>query len=288
VNDRDFEVSFRRESRGGALSRRPRASLDAIAARSRVVLLVHGFNVSEDVANQCFTTLADSLVQIAPRLSGEIGYVHWPGDNTWGIDPLRSYQKRVHTAIACAPLLIQFIERCEDAAHAPSEIVLIAHSLGARVVVETLLILLHAKTQRTIRIVLMAAAYPEVLTKQPTVAAGLALATSLVLFSPADFILSATFPTGERWAGVSGKGPLEAVGLFGKPVEDVWSKRLRMKGYGHGDYWTHPRAHAVICRWLGFSVAVPPSESALVSRPAAERDTASRDAASRSTTTRGR
>src|SRR5439155_24462121 len=101
-------------------------------------LLLHGYNVSEREAEREFSDFEDALTSIAPPLSSELGRVLWPGD--WGVPFVRglSYPWRVRTAIACAPQLADYISRRVTPGGTPTAVVIVAHSLGCRLVLEAL------------------------------------------------------------------------------------------------------------------------------------------------------
>jgi pimeloyl-ACP methyl ester carboxylesterase len=229
----------------------------AFDGRSRLVLLVHGYNVPEDKAVKEFDGFIGSILKLAPGLNGQIGIMLWPGDYrpvwSWA-----SYPWRVHTAINCAKQLAEYLLARRDMNGNIPEVILIAHSLGCRLVLEALK-LLPSDHRLSIKIILMAAAYPVALLKGPKAALQVKTAkAAVVLYSDSDKVLRFLFPAGERIARTAGSEPVEAVGLNGLPDAGVWSERTPMHAHKHGDYWKSERVRDAICRSLGFLVTNRP------------------------------
>lgn len=263
MNDDHFEITLRRDSRGGRVARKLKGNEEAFdprkGERERFVLLVHGFNASEDEAFEAFDRFKGAMLQIAPALEKDIGYVFWPGDYYAGpgsgVYRWAVYPRRVRTAIQCASELAGYIRKRISVNRKPPEFVFVAHSLGCRLVIEALS-LLSIQERQSVRLILMAAAYPVNLVASAKAPGTSQLKSSLVLFSKADAVLRVFFPPGERLARTSGNGWPEAVGLRGLPLLGPWTERAEMSGFDHDRYWKSSDVQEEVCRFLGFTVAI--------------------------------
>lgn len=262
----EYEITLRRDSRGGGKSERPFLSIDAIdLSYDRYVLLIHGWNTTADGAKEVYRSWSTSLLELASSLAGKIGFVYWPADKV-GAEQYFSYPARVHTAIECAPDLAETLGKWAYSRGRFPEIVLIAHSLGARLLIETLKNL-KPEQRATVSVVLMAAAYPVDDALDPATADVLASVRSMVLYSISDDVLRYTFPTAEWAAKLPGARRFEAVGLYGGPIE-TWGERRMMNRLGHNEYWQNDGVRRRICRFLGIPVAVDTPERELPSKSA--------------------
>ncbi len=178
----------------------------------------------------------------AAELERLLGDAFWPGDADWPgpLDWLDAlvYPAAVHTAQQAAVLLADLIERIPGLLRAH----FVAHSLGCRVVLETLNFL-WARGRLSIGAICLMAASVERDTVAPggrfadlLAALGEAGSEILVLHSRRDQVLRFTFPLGQTGAG-EGFLP-EALGLEGPPPGmpgRVTGRRVA--GANHGDYW---------------------------------------------------
>jgi hypothetical protein len=205
--------------------------LQAVQGRN-VLLGVHGFNVSraDGIAK---LSAWESVLSLPPNCLF-VG-VLWPGDSRWA--PVLDYPFEDQEAINSAALLADFLNTyCDDAA----SLSFASHSLGARVVLETLGRLQHDVTQVT----LMAGAinddclnqqYPDVVNKLKRLA---------ILASLGDDVLKMAFPLGNPLAGIISEGHpywSGALGRYGprspRPTNLKSSWLIPTDwDYGHGDY----------------------------------------------------
>jgi hypothetical protein len=176
-------VSLRALSAGGAVLRDPRLTpADLLLAADELVLLVHGFNNSEDHA---FASYRDFMANIGPIWAPQSAGVFWPGDGRTG-DPnasagwrsvllsAASYPYQPQRATEAAGYLVDVVTRAcvfrETVAarrgRRSAELVvnIVAHSMGCRLALEMLRLLRSALTGgvhlRIRHVALMAAAVP--------------------------------------------------------------------------------------------------------------------------------
>lgn len=211
-------------------------SVDEFArqARGRDVLFgTHGFNVNRYDGITSLTGW-ESLMDLGDN-SFFVGIL-WPGDSRWA--PVLDYPFEDSEAIASASLLALFIERYFTAAASLS---FVSHSLGARMILETISRMPRLKVTQ---VILMAGAINDdcLSTKYK----GLAdkLKDISVLASHGDRVLQVAFPLGNPLAGIISEGHPYWHGALGRSgpdrpcpsnvdphwqIPDDWS-------YGHGDY----------------------------------------------------
>jgi hypothetical protein len=231
-------ITLRQDSRGGVpLTREVEGSELAFSRRSRLILLVHGYNVSRNEAERSFAQFENNLRKFSPSLVNDICHVYWPGDaRAPGIRALM-YPRKIAPAIESARLFGKFLGRRRGYAGMECELVIIAHSLGCRMALESLDEVL--KTPARVALILMAAAVPVQLLGQGTAlrwnVRTAAPVIRSVFFSRTDDVLQLAFPIGQS-AGGEGLFP-EAVGLKGQPPLGLWTSRTDMSGFGHSDYW---------------------------------------------------
>lgn len=242
--------------------------------RSRLVFLVHGYNDTEDDARKNFQQLTDELRDLGPRTNGilaDLGYTYWPGN--WILGPLSgiSYPFEIRKAVESGTNFGLYLAHLAGPAGTPTQVYLVAHSLGCRVVLE-ILGTLDAAAGGSLVVsgtCFMAAAIPVDMAEERWARiVGIARpATASVLYSTADTILHFFFPIGETLAG-EGFFPT-AVGRFGQP-DGVWNRRDDLTPDGHGAYWSDPRAARTVARLLGVPVPSDPPRSEIPDRALAE------------------
>lgn len=197
-----------------------------------VLIATHGFNVNRQDGISGLH-IWHSLLQLPPS-SAFVGLL-WPGDSIWahGLD----YPDEPKVANLAGQLLAPFIDKNFAGA---SSISFASHSLGARVVLETVALM----STPVRRVILMAGAIDDnCLNTEFQNAAGKIGAIS-VLASRKDRVLSTLFPLGNLIAGIIAEGHPwwhAAIGHagpskqwpsnFGAPfmIPDVWE-------FDHGDY----------------------------------------------------
>jgi len=201
------------------------------AAGRRLVIAVHGFNVSRDGGVRSLTELEARLALGAgDRFLG----VLWPGDF---LIPVINYAFEAADAVACGKMLAEALNHWFAGAAAIS---LVSHSLGGRLVLQTL----SGLSRKAQEACLTAAAVDyDCLEKQYLAAAG-NIGRLSVLASGKDKVLRLAYPAGDFLSDLFGdsdspfrralglKGPHRPFGLpsFHQQIPDA-------AGYGHGDYF---------------------------------------------------
>ncbi|MGH0034654.1 MAG: alpha/beta hydrolase [Myxococcota bacterium] len=219
----------------------------------RVALLVHGFNNDEREATEAYAALRRNL----PEGPAQVGCFHWPGDADFGwfrFADFLSYPDEIPDAREAARVLANHLVDLHRDCPAV-ELVLIGHSLGCRVILETLRRLVGRPAPPIAAIVLMAAAVPVELCEAggPLCVAGSLADERIVLHSGSDSVLRFAFPMGQAAAFAIGHEPdayLEPMGLDGDPVGFATAERDLARN-AHGHYWGDPRVAEVIAAELG-------------------------------------
>ena len=193
------ELSVREQSVGGPVSdsvhATPEGWIDGTAFR--VVLLVHGFNNNLKEAQDSYGTFTGML----PRLDAKIGWLFWPGDADFGwfqFADFLSYPTEIPDARESARRLADFLVTTATE-HPTLQIILVGHSLGCRLILETLR--LFADNPQWNRpdfplVMLMAAAVPTDLVEhgKSLDVAGDVAAQRWVFCSTNDLVLHFAFP----------------------------------------------------------------------------------------------
>lgn len=214
------------------------------AGRREAVILVHGFNNHYGEAATAFHGFRKQQYRrdpslLSPTLETVLADVHWPGDAAWGTADLVDflvYPFAVGTARKAGPVLANFLEGMPNL-----EIVhFIGHSLGCRVVLETILSL--ATRPKVGKVCLMAAAVPvfQVEWGGRFESAMVRAEQVLVLYSGSDVVLTGAFPPGQFAAG-HGEGVFPVALGHERPPPTVAGTvdAIEISGAGHGDYWGH-------------------------------------------------
>lgn len=211
------------------------------ALQRELLVLVHGFNNDRQEAVDAYAAFRHRQQAAAgtPALLDEhLGDLFWPGDARWpglldAIDGL-VYPGILDTALAIAPRIARYLASRTDV----QQVHFVAHSLGCRVVLETLRLLHGAGGPQVGKVCLMAAAVPaEAVMPGGGLAGALATPRRLrVLYSPDDAVLAYAFPIGQTMAG-EGFFPM-ALGRHGDvPQSPGRVDRDHIEGAAHGDYW---------------------------------------------------
>ena len=160
-----LEFYLRHDPEGGRLQSpgQFRGSLDALARRNCLVL-VHGFNNSDSGAADAYLAFRNrehTLYSNVDPAAFEsfFGDTFWPGDAKWGFwDKLDFliYPIAVRTAVQAAAALDTMLAQMPNL----ERVDFVGHSLGCRVVMETILLLRARGRPKVGRVVLMAAAVP--------------------------------------------------------------------------------------------------------------------------------
>lgn len=190
----------------GGLWKKPQSFLDSVFGtgnargadwpdlrkEQRVTFLVHGFNVSREAGQTALSRLANDMPSIH---NGAIVVVTWPGDHSMVPINFASYLWRKNDANDCGREFERFCKR----SLAPDAILsFVSHSLGARVVMESMS---RLQDRFTIdRVCLMAAAIDDDSLADPDQyrQAVKAAGRVAVLASEKDFILQQTYQPGQH------------------------------------------------------------------------------------------
>jgi hypothetical protein len=172
--------------------------LDSLQAAIRgrdVLIAAHGFNVNRADGIACLSNWG-SLLQLPQPYSAFIGLL-WPGDSVWahGLD----YPDEPKIADEAGALLARFLDaNFQNAA----SISFASHSLGARVVLETI----SQMSLPVRRLTLMAPAIDDDCLTTEFQAAVARIGSISVLASKKDSVLSMDFPLGNFFAGILAAG----------------------------------------------------------------------------------
>jgi pimeloyl-ACP methyl ester carboxylesterase len=245
------ELSVRSRVSGMTISNQVRVSgsrLDRLAPR--LILLIHGFQNSEDAARSSYREFRDALrAALWLRDESALGCFwefHWPGDHPIGAISLATYAVRVPEAREAGRLLALHLGTLNER----QEVILVAHSLGCRVALEALRFIRDNEAYRGARVrtvCLLAAAVPNLLCigEERPFAKRLEGCREHVLCSSRDRVLFLAFPLGQHLYGEKGT----AVGRHGQP-RGRWSRRLPT-GLGHSGYWSSYKVAEYIGAVLG-------------------------------------
>lgn len=222
------------------------------AARGRKIILIHGYNTSEEEGLEVMEPFRDLLRKTFGAGAPPVFTSTWAGKS-----PVRfiGYPFRIRYACASAKALLQEICR-RYASGRPRDLVLVAHSLGCRLVLEFLTLLAglpRLAGLRNLTVVLMAPAVPiSMLEASGKLNPGLNAANRLrILHSHFDEALGWVFRAGQTAAG-EGWFP-RAVGLTGDPFSA--DMRDDLSPLGHNGYWTSQDAAVAVSRAIGVQVA---------------------------------
>lgn len=218
----------------------------------RLLILIHGFNVTQARAAETLTgfhrRLADSSAGGARSLP-PAWIFYWPGDHEDPLFSAATYSDRIDTAKLAGERLGKLLTKLSP----HQEVILIGHSLGCRVLLQALSYVADAHADGTpsaqvIMACLMAAAVPEGRCQghnQPYRSDVIKPAIH-VMYSRDDCVLHRFFPLGQK---VKGEVMGPAVGYLGGPPER-WTEPRRETGLGHGDYLTAPESAAAVAKMI--------------------------------------
>lgn len=243
--------------------------------RRRLVLLVHGYNNTQEAAHESFTTFVKDLRGMGAggqAIAADVGFVYWPGD--WNVGQLisaASYPFQIPRATRSGENLGEYLANLVGPGGTPTDIYMVGHSLGCRVILE-ILATMSRRGGDSVRVVgtsFMAAAVPVAMASDrwPQLAGIGRPDRTWVLHSEHDPVLAFAFPFGQTVAGEYFFP--RAVGRFGEPAE-LWTRRRDCAPNTHGDYWPDARAASETARLLGAPVPGDPPAAVLPERPVAE------------------
>jgi pimeloyl-ACP methyl ester carboxylesterase len=250
-------ITFRHPITNAVLSEPLASSPTALRRTRRFILLIHGFNINQDSAIKSYDGFYRWQRALNNRRDRDpifndrrIIEVYWPGDAAWkGFKSLFSplfYPESIDVARDTARQLVKTILRAAPAPYIVS-IDIVGHSMGCRIAVEVLNLLLEpaAAHIQIRRVVLMAAAIPTSLlmpgARARQLRAGLAskpVDGTYSLFSSRDDVLYLAFRLGQTLRVREGEGFLPyALGSFYWPGHPFNCSQDEIKGAGHSDYW---------------------------------------------------
>jgi hypothetical protein len=246
-------VTFRQDAVGGDISAPRVCPPRALLARPRVVLLIHGFNVTEADGLATYQRFVGQLRDMlalprdGPVADDRIVALYWPGDADWGFAKALAYMRSVPRAIEIGEGLAKLLDD-SAAANAFITVDIVAHSLGCRLALETLLAASNtpASRVRIDRIQFMAGAVPTFMLYDPgdTPRLRAAFEASLgvgakSLFSGSDWVLADVFPLGQALAGQEEGFMPAALGHAKWPSQGELARvdPVEMHGALHGSYW---------------------------------------------------
>lgn len=223
------------------------------APRRRFILLLHGYNVSEKGGQKALHGFERRLRRYSASLGGDLGWLMWPGDLKVPLIGGAAYPFKVTAASKIGERIARFLEKLRNHNGDPSEIVVVAHSLGCRVTLEALRTLLERGAPANISIMLMAAAVPvsEIQQGGRLRAAALYALRRAVMHSKHDWVLQTLFRAGQSLTPGEKFWP-QAVGTAGQPGE-VWGESFLMQGFGHSSYWSSAETAKIFAQWMGRS-----------------------------------
>jgi len=239
-------LSMRTQPEGGSVRApcQPTWAHQHAESQTDLIVLVHGFNNNEGQAQDAYVGFRQRqkamLGELGDRLEAMLGDAFWPGDADWP-GPLDTvdflvYPATISRAVDTAAALSDYLLTRQDVLN----LYFIGHSMGCRVVLETIRLLrANASFTTPIRkVCLMAAAVPtgKVFPGGELEDAFLAPEHVRVLYSPDDPVLHFAFPIGQT-AGGDGFFPT-AIGRCGDvPLSPGHVDRSLVSGAGHSDYW---------------------------------------------------
>jgi pimeloyl-ACP methyl ester carboxylesterase len=269
------ELSVRTLPAGGAVAGNVHIESGSVSpyGRRQIVVLIHGYANSQATASASFQTCIDNLQKLpAPastNLPSPVFKFYWPGDTQIRIFSAASYPTEIGPAVESGRRLADFLGTLIGPDGSPTEIHLIAHSLGNRVALE-MLNAFDATNQRVIfrSISMMAAAVPVSMVSNGGHLwnSWLIVSRCQALCSISDWVLHFAFPAGET-AAREGFFP-EAVGRFGNP-SGTWNKNLPMSDYGHGSYWPNTATAPFLASFLEMPINPPILGNSISARPVA-------------------
>jgi hypothetical protein len=197
-----------------------------------VLIGTHGFNVNRANGIACLSNWEDLLQFNSP--SAFVGLL-WPGDSVWahGLD----YPEEPRIADEAGQLIAPFLDANFGGAASLS---FVSHSLGARVVLETI----SRMSLRVRRLTLMAGAIDDNCLNTEFKPAATKIGEISVLASKKDEVLSAAFPLGNFFAGIIAAGhPWWHAALGHAGPSSPWPGNFEAPfkipdnwNFGHGNY----------------------------------------------------
>ncbi|MEM7429598.1 MAG: alpha/beta hydrolase [Pseudomonadota bacterium] len=233
----DVEITCRSEIDPSGILKNARAENRFHLLRSpRRVILVHGFNTGEGTAFLNFKKFREQAQTVQEKFEEDMFGFTWLGDEKPFIRWHRYFKKNTKNAEKCAEPFARFLDQNLSYRKNNYEIILIAHSLGCYLVLETMRQLVNRNSDHChrIKVFFMAAAFPEdLLETGRTHNFALSQAdTRLQFYSSSDTILKRLFQAGHFWFVEP------AAGLNGMPMNEVWTTPpIEARHFKHDHYW---------------------------------------------------
>jgi len=237
-------LSLRLQPEGGELaSNVQQKPLPDTYARIEAVVLVHGFNNHECEAAEAYLGFRSRQYSLAkripPSLENVLADVLWPGDaagrGVFDVADAAIYPGAVGTAKDAAPRLARHLRSMPNL----RTVHFVGHSLGCRLILETVDDLRRNGGPAVGKLCLMAAAVPVFMVKPGgDLAAAMEYAQEVrILHSYDDGVLQLTFPAGQTLAsGNEGRFP---TALGREPPDDIPGRidPILINKADHSDYW---------------------------------------------------
>lgn len=249
-----------------------------IDGKNDIVFFVHGFNNTMQRAEQVWRRdTYEALNKVVSQAGmARIVLFYWSGCGST-IRELGGllYPDLVKNAAKTADHLARYLADRTQSALNPIDISFVAHSLGCRVVLETLQRLESVNTVRVRRVLLMAGAVAEGYCV-PWERFGFQIAKDeeRVLWSTKDSALKVPFRLGQRLAEDQPESHRRAIGRRGGP-SGRWSTASCTTNAGHGDYWSSTSTVRHIAEIIEPSPSAPVARS--IDRSAVFRDAPDRE-----------
>ena len=274
----EADLSVRALPAGGGL--KPIDPLPATSdpnGHSSILILIHGFNVSEKDAGVVYKAFLYRLMYTGwspPTLP--VYKFLWPGDKENKVWSALAYPLQLKTAKEAGRRLYAFLSPLHGPGGGPIDVHFVAHSLGNRLLLQCLDLLRGYAPRVVVRsVTLMAAAVPVSRTQYggDLYRASLWPRFSQALHSKGDDVLHYAFPSGET-AAFDAFMPT-AIGRSGEPIAN-WSHESAFDSFAHGDYWLQPGPPGMVLPCLHWSAPRATAVSSIPSRQTDSRDTSSR------------
>ena len=220
-------------------------------AHTRLIFFIHGYNNILSVADRVWRT--KTLVKLCKysdleRHLRNVVLFYWPGDVAK--NPIISspfYPIIIKSAKKAADELADYLKNLKGPKGEKMKLQFVAHSLGCRLVLETLTRIQNFEDIEVEDVLLLAAAVPSGLCMLDTKAPfgkKIAVGHEVILYSNKDLVLKWAFQPGQAIAfdlPEPFRSGSVAVGRYGNPF-GRWSRQSEDTKLGHGDYWTHYRS----------------------------------------------
>ena len=256
-------ISLRMSPVGGQVAHSPDlTTIKSMRTKPTLTLLVHGYNNTLSEAQASFSAFLDIQRELygAQTLSDlpsdrDIAQVFWPGDG-WGVLGALYYPMALQHAEQAAPVLADVLEELARSSGHVLTVEFVGHSMGCRLVLETMKRLERSSVVSVSRAALMAAAVPVQFLEDANHARSLVDEFqwmcdhgALSLYSPMDAVLAGAFPAGETISAdehclfpvALGHNQWQVSMPHDRFEQDV------VAGAGHSDYWGQREQTRVSC-----------------------------------------